>query len=359
MRILYILDFFYPSKGGVERVFENLIFRNKSDKIIILTSRFDKKLPKYEKIGNVEIYRIWKNRFFFTILWSIFWLKFIKNVDLIHTSTYNAAFVAKFISFFSDIKIICTSHEILGKNWYYFKWVLKGFLYKKLEDLIYNFGFFYVFVTNHVKNVAITNYKIKNYTVIYNGLDKIKISNLKKEKLWFSKKDFILVFAWRPWWPKWLDFLLKNFQWIKKIIPNAKLLLILLEKNSEKKIKILKKYINENIKIFYEIPHSNVYDYLNLADIGIVPSRSEWFWFTALEFSTLKKTTILSYIWWIPEINFWDCHFFYPENKNQFLNCFKEILNWKKNKYWYNKSLTVQRMYNNYQNLYNQVIKNE
>jgi len=360
MQILYILDFFYPSKWWVEKVFENLIFSNKSDSIIVLTSRFDKKLSKIEKLNNVTIFRIWKNRFWFTILASLWGLKLLKNVNLIHCSTYNAAFVAKFFSFFTKAKVICTSHEILGKNWMFFKWRFKGFFYKKLEDMIYSFNFYYVFVTNHVKNVALTNYKVRNYSVIYNWLENIKLENITKQDLWFKHTDKILVFAGRPGWPKWLNFVLKNFKDIKKIIPNAKLLLLLLEKKSKAKIKKLLKYISSNdIKVLYEIPHEKVYNYLNLADIWIVPSRSEWFGFTALEFSTLWKNSVFSYIGWIPEINYGDCHFFIPDNQDQFLNCFKEISNWKKNNYWYNKQLTVDKMLKNYHLLYNKLTTNE
>lgn len=344
MNILYILDFYTPSKWWVERVFENIIKESsKKHNIKILTSRFSKKLSHYEKKWNIEIYRIWKNRFYFTILASFFWLKILKNIDIIHTSTYNSAYVAKFLSFFTKAKIFLTSHEILWKNWFYFKWKFKWFFYKKIEDFIYSFWFTYIFVSNHVKNIALVSYKLnlQNTYTINNPYENIKITKkIRKEELWFNKKDILWVFAWRTGWTKWVWFLLKNFENIKKLNPNFKLLLILLEKNNKKKlskiIDITNKYKND-IKIIYEIEHDNIYNYLNLADIWIVPSFSEWFGYTALEFSTLKKTLIASNIWWIPEINFWDIHFFTPWNKQEFLNCFKEVFNWKKNNYWYNK----------------------
>jgi hypothetical protein len=69
--------------------------------------------------------------------------------------------------------------------------------------------------------------------------------------------------------------LLKNFQKIKKLNPNFKLLLLLLEKNNHKKNKLISPYLNPDIKVLYEIDHKKIYDYLALADIGIVPSRSE------------------------------------------------------------------------------------
>jgi len=359
MKILYILDYFYPSTGGVERVFENITNHfSQNHEIIVLTSKFSQNLPSKEFYKNITIYRIGKNRFLFTILGSFFWLKLLKNIDLIHTSTYNAAYVAKFLSFFTKAPVILTSHEIVWKNWYKFKWKIKWFFYKKIEDFIYKFNFFYVFVSQHVRNIAISSYKIKKHKVIYNWLENISFNKINKKDLWFSKNDFLWVFAWRPWWLKWLDFLLENFQEIKKLNPKFKLLLILLEKNNSKKLQKINSYLNKDIKILYEIPHHKIYDYLQLADVGIVPSRSEWFGFTALEFSNLWKTTVLSFVGGIPEINFWDCHFFKPDNKQQFLKAFHEIFNWKKNNYSYNKKLTIEKMNKNYKKIYKKLITN-
>jgi len=358
MNFLFVLDYFSPSKWWVERVFENIInWISQNNKIIILTSRFSNNLAKYEKKWNIEIYRIWKNRFFFTIFASFYWLNLLKNIDIIHTSTYNSAYVVYFLHFFTNAKIILTSHEILWKNWYNFKWKLKWFFYKVIEDLIYKMWFFYVFVSNHVKNVAITSYNLdlKQIKTIYNWLEKISImKTFSKESLWFKKTDIIWVFAGRPGWTKWLDFLLKNFKEIQKINKNFKLLLLVIEKKNMKKIKnILKKTEKLSwIKILFEIPHKNVFSYIKIADIWIVPSRTEWFGYTALEMSSLWKKTVLADVWWIPEINFWDCHFFKVWDDEKFIECFKDIFMWKVNNYWYNKNLSIKKMVNSYKKLY-------
>jgi len=359
MNFLFILDYFTPSKGGVEKVFETIIFdlvRNWHN-IKVLTSRYDKKLSKYENIDWIEIYRVWKWRLFFTLLAPFFWLKLLKNIDIIHTSTYNAAYVAYFLSFFTKAKVVITSHEILWKSWYDFKWKIKWYFYKKFEDLIYSFWFYYIFVTNHVKNVALTSYKLdlSKVKTIYNWLDITKdFKKYKKEDFWFEEDDVVWLFSWRPGWTKWLDFLLDNFDEIKKINPKFKLLLLVLEKNNSKKIKnILLKIKNfDDIKIIYEVQHNDVYGYIDFVDIGIVPSRTEWFWFSALEFSVFEKKNVFSFVGWIPEVNFWDCHFFKVWDNNGFVNCFKEIFDWKINNYSYNKNLTGEKMVSNYKTVY-------
>jgi hypothetical protein len=105
---------------------------------------------------------------------------------------------------------------------------------------------------------------------------------------------------------------LDNFDKIKKVNSNFKLLLLILEKNNSKKIKnILSKVKNfEDIKIVYEVNHNEVYSYIDFVDIGVVPSRTEGFGFSALEFSLFKKKNVFSFVGGIPEVNFGDIHFF-------------------------------------------------
>ena len=362
MNFLFILDFYTPSKGWVERVFESIIsqLEKQGHNIKVLTSHYDKNLPKYEKIWNVEVCRVGKWRLFFTLLASFFWLKLLKNIDIIHTSTYNAAYVAKFLSFFKKTPIILTSHEIVWQAWYDFKWK-KWYFYKKFEDFIYSFGFYYVFVSNHIKNVWLTSYKLDllKLKTIYNWVWDIKTYwKITRKELGFKQDDIIWIFHWRPGWTKGLDFLLDNFDNIQKLNPNFKLLLLVLEKNNEKKIKnILSKVKNfDDIKIIYEVEHNKVYDYIELSDIGIVPSRTEGFGFSALELSIMKKKNVFSFVWGIPEVNFWDIHFFKVWNQEEFLKSFEEIFNWKVNNYSYNKELTEEKMFNKYNELYKSLV---
>lgn len=49
--LLYILDYYFPHRGGVETVFEQIITRSLQEgyQVIVLTSHYDPHLPKQEK----------------------------------------------------------------------------------------------------------------------------------------------------------------------------------------------------------------------------------------------------------------------------------------------------------------------
>ena len=176
MKILFILDLYTPHIWWVEILFENIISRleKKWHKIIILTSKFSKEVGKYEKVSeNIEIYRVWTNRYNFMFYSILKWIKIAKKVDLIHTTTYNSAIPAYFIWKFSSKKVIITVHEIFWKLWYKFMW-WKWFFFKWFEDLIFKFSFDkYLCVSNYTKNSIRLAYWIDDnkLVTVYNWID--------------------------------------------------------------------------------------------------------------------------------------------------------------------------------------------
>jgi len=70
----------------------------------------------------------------------------------------------------------------------------------------------------------------------------------------------------------------------------------------------------------------------------------------------MKKKNVFSFVWGIPEVNFWDIHFFKVWNQEEFLKSFEEIFNWKVNNYSYNKELTEEKMFNKYNELYKSLV---
>ena len=115
--VFFVLDYYIPHRWWVENVFENIIkkLEKKWYKIFVLTSQFDKSLPTYEQIWNVQIFRIWKNRKSFILRSVKIGKKILKKneIDIIHASTYWWAIPAAILWKKFNKKIILTVHEIL------------------------------------------------------------------------------------------------------------------------------------------------------------------------------------------------------------------------------------------------------
>lgn len=347
MKILFILDLYRPHIWWVEILFENIISRleKKWHKIIILTSKFTKEVDRYENFfDNIEIYRVWTNRYNF-MFYSVFkWIKLAKKCDLIHTTTYNSAIPSWIVWKISWKKVILTVHEIFWKLWYKFMW-WKWFFFKLFEDLIFKFSFEkYLCVSNYTKNSIRLAYWIedKKLITVYNWMDyeKWNKNNFKKEDIekikekYKLKKYYIWLYYWRPWISKWLEFYIKSIPNILKTITNFKAFLIVPE-SDKKRIKYIKKIISDlnidkNIIWVAWVDNKKLANYILACDFTIVPSLAEWFWFSAVESCALDQQLVVSEIASLPEVVSWKINFSNPWDEKSIT---KSILNFYKNKY--------------------------
>lgn len=71
MRILVFTTNYLPNQGGAELAIFHIARELKDLSWTLITSRLDSKLPKYERIGNVEVYRVGWGSFFDKFLISI------------------------------------------------------------------------------------------------------------------------------------------------------------------------------------------------------------------------------------------------------------------------------------------------
>ena len=97
MKILFVLEHFYPYIGGAEKLFYVLTraLAKKGHEVVVVTTRFDRQLSSKEIHQGVTILRVncW-NRFAFTFLSIPTILREARNCSIIHTTTYNAALPA-------------------------------------------------------------------------------------------------------------------------------------------------------------------------------------------------------------------------------------------------------------------------
>ena len=345
MKILFVLEYFYPYLGGAETLFFSIVewLVSQWHEVKVVTSRFDTDLPAEEKIWEVTIYRVWKSRYDFLYKATSLCTELSKDVDLIHTSTYTACIPAKIAGMRNKKKVVITIHEIFGDIWYDFKW-WKWFVYKAYESLLFKLNFHkYICVSNYVKNMARVNFGLKDgkAITIHNGIDYTKF---QEENIDYNKSEeikdkynlhnqFIWTFLWRPGRTKGLEYYIQAIPAILEHIPNFRALLIVLESENESKIKFIQSLIQKNgiedkVNILYDIPYANIAHYMNIGDFVIVPSISEWFGYVAVESCALGKPVVVSDVGSLPEVASWFVNYAKPADSESIAHSIINLYNW-------------------------------
>ena len=102
MKVLFVLEYFYPHVGGVETSFLNLARElAKHNDVMVITSWIPGTdlQEVYEKINILRVKTpSYARRFWFTIISLKTLLKLAGNFDYIHTTAYNAALPAWLVS---------------------------------------------------------------------------------------------------------------------------------------------------------------------------------------------------------------------------------------------------------------------
>ncbi|MCX7699065.1 MAG: glycosyltransferase family 4 protein [Candidatus Goldbacteria bacterium] len=315
MKIIFVLDHFYPHIGGAETLFFNLIkklSKNKNYKIKILTSNSGG-ITGIKRINNIEInYCKWINLFGHPLP-NIFDLyRNIKKSDLVHTATYTSAFFSFFVSKILRKKIIVTVYEVLSFDWFKIDNFFRALIYFLFERFTIKLPFdFYIAISGYTRkkliNNNIDNKKIK---IIYPFLFK---EDLKiKENNFLSKLESkkIFLFFGRAGKTKGVFVLLNAIKYLKSKLIFFKdfIFIFVLSKDPiGEKLKI-RKFINKN-KLNKDIILINSFE--NKEELNfiikksytvIIPSITEGFGFSAYESCLLNVPVIVSDAGSLPEI---------------------------------------------------------
>ncbi len=368
--ILFILDYYLPHRGGVENVFENIILRlqKKWYKTIVLTSKYDDNSKKYEKLWDTKIYRIWKNRIQFMVKSIGLWKKILKenNIDVIHASTYGGAIPASILWKMSDKKVILTVHEIFGKLWYRYKWLIEWIVYKFFERAIFKFKYNkYHCVSNNTARELREVYRVNNeqIKVIHNGIDKNfwNIRNVDSKEIFETRKKYgwdeknIFLYFGHAGKSKWIDYLIKALPELVKIEDSIFVFNIIESKRTKKVLKKLRLFHElqwqQKIQIFDGFEKEELRKIVASCDTVIAPSISEWFGSVHTEAVAMWKTLITTNTSAIPEVVWWNVRFIKPANVDEIIMWVKDVLKWKYQKIpnkdfdWDNTVEEIERLY--------------
>lgn len=324
MKILFVLEYFPPHIGGAETVFEQLTkeLAQKSHKVTVLTTRLPGTKRREEKNG-VEILRVktppFARRYWFTLLGIPLAVKLAKKHDLVHTTTYNAAFPAWLAAKIAKRKIVIHVLEVFGKQWFNLgeKNIIFSASFFLYEKLLFFLPFdSYIAISNFTKNNLIEFFNIPNekIMIVYPEIDK-KLWNpnrYKREdfrkKLGVKKEEFVYLFFGRPGISKGVEYLVKAVPSIKKKIPKSKLILIL-SKDPRNRYEMVKKMtsslgLEKEVVLIPSVARDELPGYIKAADCIVIPSLSEGFGLSALEASNMGVPIVATNVGALQEVIF-------------------------------------------------------
>ncbi len=315
MRLLFVLENYYPNIGGVETLFQNLMeaLAKKGHNVQLVTHRL-KGTKKYEVLKGVKIHRIecFQNRYMFSFLAIPKTLSLAERADIIHTTTYNGALPAIIAAMTRGKPSIITVHEILGKNWERFEMgLIAKKLHRFLEMMITKMPFDrFVAVSSSTRKQLLGSVNTKKIAVVHNGVDYTLLDPKKydgesvRKKLGLEKKYVYIAYG-RPGITKGIEHLIRAEPIIRENIPNSKLLLVLSER--DKRIGQIRKLIRKmglegEILLLGSMRKEELLKHVKAADLVIVPSLTEGFGYAAIEACEMGKPIVASNTTSIPEV---------------------------------------------------------
>ncbi len=317
MKLLFLTTGYLPMpayKGGaVETLLQQYVYSNKSD-FIVIYSIGNKKTDIEKTEGNIEYRYIYSNIIFKIITVFIGLLNILPFINIPRFYIYNIIKDLKKrgeLNYFDDIIL-----ENTPKSIPYLKKKIKSILILHLHNDYLNVKtkFGKDIINNCEKIICVSKFiKMRvdeicsnNKTVVvYNGLnfEKFQNNNNKtslRKKHGIDPDSKVILYVGRLLEKKGIFELINAFKNTKM---NNSILLIV--GNGKKKIiKKIKKELNDNIILYNYIDNSKIYEIYCLADIGVVPSKTnEAFGLTAIEGLACNLKMILSNDGALPEIS--------------------------------------------------------
>jgi len=231
-------------------------------------------------INVIKFSSLFYNKFLFPILiFEIVKIIRVNKIDIIHSHHRMFDIAARLASFFYNVKTAMSVHSIVYGN--------KRFSYKS-EKIIA--------VSNSVKEHLINYFNVNKVkiTVIYNfvNISMIKLNNDReqlREELSIADK-FVFGFIGRiDIKEKGIDILLKAFEKVSQKKTNVFLIIVGNGKDKE----FAENFISsKNLSAKIIDATENIWDYYNIIDVVILPSRVDPFPLVMLEAGIMKKVFI-------------------------------------------------------------------
>lgn len=321
-RILILTTAYLPQVGGSELAIKNITDRLPEICFDLITSRPSKKFPKFEKIGNVNVYRAGGLFGVFSFLMpksflpiAVFFkarLLILKQgpYNLVHAYQASQAagggWLLKWL--YPGIPFLLTMQE--GKNLSKKNTALffRNLIIKKADIItaISHYLAEHVNKINHKAEVLVipNGVDVENFS---RNFDDLEINNLKK-RLGISFDEKVVISASRPVEKNGLDLLIEAVALLnKQKAIKTKLILVgadpVFDKSRKIKLqKITEKFSIENKVVFLDVVnHMDLPLYFSVSDVFVRPSRSEGLGNAFLEAMAARLPVIGTNVGGIPD----------------------------------------------------------
>lgn len=302
MRILFVLENYYPHIGGVETLFKNLCesLVAAGHEIEVITTQKSKQDSRNENLNGVQINRLpYNNRYLFTFFAFFPIFRKCGQFDLIHTTSYNAGLPAWFAGFFRRKKVLITFHEVWGDLWYELPFMSKPgqFLHKLFEKLLLRLNFEKYIAVSKSTASQLEKYGVADARIvtIYNGLnyEEFNHRNIPEKQL------HTFTYFGRLGMSKGIEIVIGAAQLLKESALPAQVQMILPTEPahflSTIKSLIQEKGLTDFITLKHNLPFDKLKDEIASSHAILLPSYSEGFCFAAVESMALKTPIISSH----------------------------------------------------------------
>lgn len=312
LRVLFVLENYFPNIGGVETLFKSLAeqLEGQGCQVTVVTTRLSQNDPAMEATGNLRIFRYrFFNRYLFTVFAFFPALFHARHCDLVHTTSYNAAWPAYLAAKLLGKKLLITFHEVWGRLWFELPFMGRmakwgHFLFEQLL-LRLRFDFFVGVSNSTVRRLLAAGVEPSRVRMIYNGID-YQDFNLSEPLQMGSMGRFTYTYFGRLGISKGLDLLLEAACLFYQKHPQSRLKLIVPTSPAPFLKQLLRdisdKGLSGHVTVLHHLPFEQLKTELAVSNCVVIPSYSEGFCFAAAESAALGVPIVSSGRAALPEV---------------------------------------------------------
>lgn len=305
--ILFVLEFFFPHVGGLETLFQHLAegLVAQGYRVTVITLWLPG-TPQRETHNGVEIVRIKTPGFAQRYLFMLFALpaifRHVRDAQLIHTTTYNAAIPSWIASVLTRRPAVITVHEVFADQWHRLPGLnpIIGAAFRFMEWFILHLPFSHFicdsdFTTRRL--AQFTKVAPERISTVYPAVDydfwdhtRHERRILKDEAPNIAEGPIYLYFG-RAGMSKGVEYLVEAARIIRNALPTSHGILLLardpLAPYERVRRRIAAYDLGQHLIVLDPVPRAELPGYLLAADCVVVPSISEGFGYSAVEAATL------------------------------------------------------------------------